>query len=248
MTRKTQDIANIITSFAVQMNNEAVLLLEENKGNYKRAIALLTKALQKSKEGMQVRDHLSENDDDMSCETSLASTIQSCMDQRQPYTNEDTAESERDQESRDFIYRKGVYIPMTSQLASNQFCLMLTLIIVFNLALAHHLASADETIDSKETINNLVKAARLYRLAHRLHTDENVCSPIYAIACVNNLGIVSKNLNDIDTYKSCFDHILSTIMFMVARGEQDEIGNDIYGFFQNAMNNQRSIVRTAPAA
>jgi hypothetical protein len=209
--------------------------------NCKRAIALLGGALQKSKESM-----LYENENvDESHESSLATLLGSCMNQRFALVGDDIDEHEIDHESEDFIYSKGICIPF--QPPSDQFRLLLSLSIVFNLALAYQLSSL-YVLNDVERRQRLVKASQLYRLAHRLHKDENVHSTIYAIACVNNLAVVSKHLDDHVTCSSCFDHILSTIMFMVTRGEQNEIGNEIHGLFQNVTNNQRNIVKTAPAA
>ena len=66
-----------MVSLAVQMNNEAVRLLDENTGNYKKAIARLGGALQKSKESM-----LYENDDiEESHKPSLSTLLGSWMNQ-----------------------------------------------------------------------------------------------------------------------------------------------------------------------
>jgi hypothetical protein len=202
-------------------------------------------ALQTSKESMLYENA---NVEESHNKSSLASLLGSCMMNQHPALVSDgnIDGHEIDQEPQDFIYSKGICIPF--QPPSDELRLLLSLSIIFNLALAYQLSSLYEVNDVEQQRQRLINASQLYRLAHRLHKDENVHSTIYDIACVNNLAIVSKHMDDNVTCSSCFDQILSTIMFMVTRGEQNRIGKEIHGFFQNATDNQRNMVKAAPAA
>lgn len=134
----------------------------------------------------------------------------------------------------------------------------LSLIIVFNLALAHHL-KAISTIDTKpntgcspsnKNLQVLHQALQLYELAYQLHTDyvqqplpssgalsdehnRSIGSLRLTMIISNNLGQIHRVAGNSTKHKMCLHHLLSAIMYMVDCKFVVLDSTEMYGFYHN---------------
>jgi hypothetical protein len=224
---------------AVHLNNQAVDHIMVDR-NYEEAISLLENALHVPRNIMaQAEYHESYSHGPMN------TTLEKCMKQSpQPYDSTSDGDSV-------FVYKRGIYVPTDVPLCFHS-SVLLSVAITFNLALAHQLA-ASNSLSSTKRIRFLSKATKLYELAHNLHCCGELDSVSFTMACVNNLGVIHKDLSDHETAEKCFWHLLSTLMFIVDSRdsqEDDVLGindNGLEGFLRNAT--ERLIQQaTAPAA
>jgi tetratricopeptide (TPR) repeat protein len=207
----------IATSYqqAIAENNSAVTLFES--GNYRLAIVSFSNALQIFKTIMDrppVEHH----------EQSLKTTLDQCMARRR---NIHGIGSEVDESSEHFMYRQAIHVPVEIDCSFRASALISTMII-FNLALAHQLLAA--THDKKEQL--LSKAAKLYEYGFNLQRAEDFESNVlFTLATVNNLGLIHQQLNASDQAKNCFEHLLSSMMYLIDCGEGH--GFEFDGFLRN---------------
>ena len=99
--------------------------------------------------------------------------------------------------------------------------------IIFNLALAHHLSGMDST-ELRDT--KLRKALRLYEFAYSIQMQEDVqLQLVYTFGMVNNLGHIQETLGDQEKAQQCYQHLLSTLMYVMESGEGNYEGQwDIF--------------------
>ena len=124
-----------------------------------------------------------------------------------------------------FLYQTAIAIPATAASSSMLYCndfehrIMISCIIVFNLALAQHNYSMT-TKNTEDKKLALGKACRLYELAFNLHRNELEGSNdmLFRLAIVNNLGLVHKSLDDMEAANKCFEVVLSTLLYLVDQG------------------------------
>jgi hypothetical protein len=120
---------------------------------------------------------------------------------------------------------------------------------MFNMALAYHLAAIESGRGSSFYFKS---ALDLYELAYALHLHEDLEVPlIYSCAIVNNIAQVQRSIDDDDTAKICFNHLLSIIMLIVEgsrREEVDSFSEALAGFFYNVSCLILKESLTAPAA
>jgi hypothetical protein len=129
----------------------------------------------------------------------------------------------------------------------------LSFMLLYNLALCHHLSatmnSSDSSSTSRQDFNRvqekLQKALHLYELAYTISLTEQDCSMLpegepttqfsilQQLALVNNLGHVHAALGNIECSRQCFQNLLSTLMVVRDCGEQIE---KMDGFLSNVMN------------
>jgi hypothetical protein len=143
-----------------------------------------------------------------------------------------------------FMYRRAIYIDDAAEDTSCSYESreVVLAVLIFNLALAYQLAAVKTT-----TANDryLKKAAKLYALAIQiLHEEQLESSTLFSMTCINNMGLVYQDLRDIVAAQKCFEHLLSTLMFLVDCGEADVVP-DMDGFL---MNTSHLVVAQASAA
>ena len=115
-----------------------------------------------------------------------------------------------------------------------------TVVVMFNLALAHHLKAATALASSQGPSDvyqqqSFLKAARLYELCYNLIVKQDLMdssSIQFSLAIVNNLGMIYHALNETAKAKKYFEQSLSIIMFMVDNGMGDSI-DQLDGYFRN---------------
>jgi hypothetical protein len=96
-------------------------------------------------------------------------------------------------------------------------------IVIFNLAIAYHLQGDSES---------LVRALKLYELSFNLQRDQQFDNNIlFILATINNLGSIHKQLKDEHSSQICFEHVLSTLMYLTDCGKANDCHLD--GFFRN---------------
>jgi tetratricopeptide (TPR) repeat protein len=133
-----------------------------------------------------------------------------------------------------YIYRQAIHIPLDIE-STYQASVIVSSVIIFNVALAHHL-SALATSDKKHQSKKLRKAATLYEMAYDLQgrnaqLENNV---MFTMATMNNLGVIYQQLDDRETASKCFQCLLSTVMFLVDCGAAKVCcDDDLDGFLRN---------------
>jgi hypothetical protein len=196
----------------IQQNNDAVAMIES--GNYHHAVTALSGALKDNRLLLnQVNDQQQE----------IKTSMDQCMAQSRP-----TSDHSLDQNGR-FLYRHAIRVPVNVEFHYRA-AVMIGSMIIFNLALAHQLSAA---VSDKNRESTLCRAAKFYELALNMQIEECFDSNIlFTLATVNNLGLIHHQLDDTETASKCFEHLLSTLMFLVDCGEGHT--SDLEGFLRNA--------------
>lgn len=143
-----------------------------------------------------------------------------------------------------FVYSKPVRVDAKSINDGHNMGSTLSLITIFNLALAHHLNATAQTMSSSSTPPNLPmleKSLRLYEFAYQVHLDDDdECTQNDKVGSLRFNMIVSNNLGEIyrvagcrTKHEMCLQHLLQTIMYLVV--SQVAIDSvELDGFFRNA--------------
>eukprot|EP00980_Cylindrotheca_fusiformis_P001794 scaffold406_cov57-Cylindrotheca_fusiformis.AAC.18 len=141
-----------------------------------------------------------------------------------------------------FLYRHAISIP-----PGVDSLLTTTPIVVFNLALAHHLKAKQQKAVEESRTELLRKALRLYETAYNLirtnphHFEFN---SLFAFASINNIALINLDLDDVEQSDKCFDYMLSGLMVYVDCGKGQDL-KCINGFLRNSI---RKICVSASAA
>jgi len=109
-------------------------------------------------------------------------------------------------------------------------------VVLYNLALAYHLKAAFETNHTLQR-SILRKALTLYEHAHHVLKNQDFDLTLtHTMALTCNLGHIHHLLGDSHKAKLCFQHLLSTLLYVVDSGEALKInGGKLDGFFRNVM-------------
>ena len=149
------------------------------------------------------------------------------------------------------VYDRPIFVPLSLQESScrrGQASMILSIAVLFNLSLCYHFHGM-ETRSS----TCLRKAARLYGLALNLQQQLHLESGLLVLACVNNIALIHNELNDTVAASSCFQHLMSGLMCIVA-GEGSCSSSswlspeDFDGFLRNASQSLHSQHNPAAAA
>ncbi|CAJ1933308.1 unnamed protein product [Cylindrotheca closterium] len=222
----------------VETNNRAVALLE--KGDFEPAISTFARAL------TLARATMTKNQATQSSNKLAAVSFDECMERSRAarlqlgQKNKDVEkESESEQEtchltdgSKAFLYNTAMQV-QSSDLPATTFesHVFMSVVLVFNAALAYQLAG-DQLL--QEDLSNVIfvrKSIKLYRLAYNIYHEETVgASPYFCMAIVNNLGLLYQENHCGDKADKCFQHLLSTLMFLVDCKENME---HFEGYFEN---------------
>ena len=234
---------------AIRLNNMSASRLEE--GNYQLALDILAEGLHVSKQLLKgfgtaterptvcsngvnldsfmaregrTRTCLMEEVDDIDCSnhssgSSSVASIDDCVDDEF------------------FLYSHPIHLPEgPDALACREdTCTAISAALIFNMALANHQLSSIEltTFGGAAAEERLERALRLYELAYNLQERNEVClSPLFMMAIINNLGLIYQSLDQKDTAGNCFQHLLTTLMF-VTDYEYGDGTVALDGFFRN---------------
>jgi hypothetical protein len=225
-------------NMVVKLNNEAVLLIATF--NYTAACDLLSEALQMLREGF--------TEDDKSVTNSRYSEhqeIQQTSGVAGPEIHGDghvrlgprllVAPRKANQQhevdcsasSCYYIYRKPIEIQElpSSGISAHDYSLLIQAVL-FNLALAHHLAALNENVMASGTSSRdatLQRAINLYQLSHTLRCQETLVydDAVYFMAFLNNLAHIHHMVGNKIKAEQCCQHLLACIMYMAEYDDEE---------------------------
>lgn len=132
-------------------------------------------------------------------------------------------------------------ISVNDKLPKSKLRTTLSLIATFNLAICHHRTAIMNNMDRI----SLRKALQLYELAYAIQMQEGIDMTLTpTMIIMSNVGHIHKILGNEDNALQCFQHLLSTLMFLVEAGERDMVW-EFDGFFDNIL---RTVYADSPAA
>jgi tetratricopeptide (TPR) repeat protein len=128
-----------------------------------------------------------------------------------------------------YIYERPILVSQQSMEGEHCPGVILSLIIIFNLALAHHLSAMQNNTDRKL----LQRALHLYELAYQLQREENHNGSLrFTMIVANNLGQIHRAVKDESKHQQCLEHLLSTMMYLV--DSRVRLCIELDGFLRNA--------------
>jgi tetratricopeptide (TPR) repeat protein len=221
---------NPSTAIAVsRFNNEGVILIES--GLYDEAISEFSKGLTLVKKILTLQG---DDDEADKAETSyeLASPSYHFHKMQEPKATNECGGQEEILSDEPFIFRAPLYIQSrVTDHTSFTYYVESSFMLLYNLALTHHLSS----LSGNNTQKCLQKALKLYELAYTIQTTEDIqLTVLQTMAIANNLGQIHAALEDEEKSRQCFQHLLSSIMFMNDCGERDQV-EQMDGFIANVM-------------
>jgi tetratricopeptide (TPR) repeat protein len=224
---------NPSTAIAVsRFNNEGVSLIES--GLYDEAIIKFAKGLTLVKQILALQ-----GDDDQADEAETSAEPESQSPSYRFHKMQDPKATSKcgDQEDflsdETFIFRAPLYIQsrVTDHTSSFTYYVESSFMLLYNLALTHHLSS----LSGNHIQKSLQKALMLYELAYNIQMTEDIqLTVLQTMAIANNLGQIHAALGDAEKSRQCFQHLLSSIMFLNDCGERGSI-EQIDGFIANVM-------------
>ena len=159
-------------------------------------------------------------------------------------------EKERD----GFVYHRPLLVNKHCIDESHFTGITLSLIILFNLALAHHLKAiatiASNTNSSSNSLKVLQQALQLYELAYQFHVDyvqqqmsssgalsgeynRSIDALRFTMIVSNNLGEIHRVAGNSAKHEMCLQHLLSAIMYMVDCKLVGMDSAEMDGFYHN---------------
>ena len=125
------------------------------------------------------------------------------------------------------IFLNPIRVP--GMLPGSKVCKTLSLITMFNLAICNHRNAIMNNMDR----HMLRKALQLYELAYAIQMQEGIDMTLTpTMIIMSNVGNIHKIMGNDDNAMQCFQHLLSTLMFLVEAGERDMVW-EFDGFFEN---------------
>jgi hypothetical protein len=212
-----------------KMSNQAVFQLEDEK--YDQAIVTLTMALKALKTAMSVdgmaSDAMDADNDGSSFSIECdfrSSGLPSFLETVPGWTNSPKS-----------IFRDPIFITSPLSEAIQKDYDTLSYVILYNLALAHHLRAMQE-LDPRSLLFRLQKALTLYEHAHQVLINQEIeVTLTHTMAITSNLGHIQHVLGNESKASMCFQQLLSTILYVVDCGEGQKL-QSLDGFFCNVMN------------
>ena len=154
-----------------------------------------------------------------------------------------------------FVYSRPLLIPKNCIEECHYVGIGLSMILLYNLALAHHLKGIamhyQPLPNTKDSMQLLKNALQLYELAYQLHLDY-IQKPTtrsatdasenndgtkgllrFTMIISNNLGQIHRMVGDTDKHEMCLQHLLSTIMYMVDCKVVVLDSSEMDGFYRN---------------
>jgi len=240
---------------AKKLNNRASSLIES--GKYKEGVALLTKALKLTKqetiehgdtrtpcscascrfeavlpstEAVQQQHLLHDLNNSGHRPRHLQQELQQFKRQQYPSGPSETIEKGGNEEG-GFVYRRPIFANRESIEENHYMGVTLVWILLFNLALAHHLmylegGEMDDGNTEKEKYFR--KAVKLYELAYQSHLDstsdvdkdncdddDDYGSLRFAVIVSNNVGQIHRVAGNTSQSEECLQHLLRVIMYVV---------------------------------
>lgn len=121
-----------------------------------------------------------------------------------------------------FIYDLGIFVPKSVTDPS-----IVTSILIFNMALAHHLA-AEAT--GHCVLQAWQKARLLYKLAY--DSCETDCNVLFQFVLINNIAMIDRKIGNTKMSSECMEYLLSLWMLLVDHGCTLRLQH-VHGFLVN---------------
>ena len=129
-----------------------------------------------------------------------------------------------------FVFNKPIFLDQQRASSIRTFGAF-PFIVMYNLALSHHLRAAQNRMIAEES----KKALTLYELAYASLMAESRSLPLmHGIAIVNNMGQIHSSLKNEERAQLCFQDVLSSILYLREYGEEESI-DELDGFMGNLM-------------
>jgi tetratricopeptide (TPR) repeat protein len=218
---------NSATCQIITLTNRAASLIE--KRDYNNAVFVLRQALAMNKATL---DSLYQSNEQHKIQQeSHSQLLQGCLAYN--HGTDAAADIPLIDDAGEYVYRSPLRLPKTSSLTTDvNTHVVLSVIIVFNLALVHHLSGLEE--DPSSGAAKLDKAASLYTLAQRMLTEQVLDHTVLFIILVttNNMGQIRQTHGQSEVADACFQKVLSILLYMSDnRRENDNFS--LEGFFHN---------------
>eukprot|EP00980_Cylindrotheca_fusiformis_P013179 scaffold3348_cov74-Cylindrotheca_fusiformis.AAC.5 len=149
-----------------------------------------------------------------------------------------------------YVYKTAIQLParLVQRRDRNN---IISSVLLFNLALAHQLDASESEDSSPEMYTlRLYKAMHLFKLGYRIQERKGYLNGnmLFALATLNNLGVVHNYLNLPVVADLCFNKLLSILMLLTESKCFDTNQLELNGFFQNASTAIATYKSTAAAA
>ncbi|CAJ1950966.1 unnamed protein product [Cylindrotheca closterium] len=111
-----------------------------------------------------------------------------------------------------FIYDQAIIIRTTEEGIDST---ILTAILVFNAALAHHVLG-EQNDCHRSRMRLLMRAKQLYELAYESCDLEH--NLLFQFALINNIAVIEREIGNVSTANQCFEYLMSLLIFFVDQG------------------------------
>jgi tetratricopeptide (TPR) repeat protein len=129
-------------------------------------------------------------------------------------SDDDSSSSSPSHDDGGYVYRRPIFCSPTFSQEGHYPGVTLLLIIIFNLALAHHLLSI--SINQPHACHEtLSRALQLYEVFYQLQMEREIFSTQTTLAVANNVGEIHRIVGNHSKYILCLEHLLSCIMLVV---------------------------------
>jgi tetratricopeptide (TPR) repeat protein len=220
-TSKNENM-NCATWQIITLNNRAASLIDRR--DYNDAVFLLRRALTMNKATLQTLDQSN------ALQESHSRMLQGCLASNGTDASADIPIGD---DAEVYVYKSPLRLPETSSLTTDfNTHGVLSISIIFNLALVNHLSGLEE--DPSSCLAKLDKAASLYTLAQEMLTQQVLDHAVLFIivAATNNMGQIRKTQEQSEVADAHFQKVLSILLYMSdSRWENDKL--PLEGFFQN---------------
>lgn len=184
-------------SIVINQNNQTLRFLEEE--DYSNAVASSMAALASLKASQTLQEPSSSQSRTQPDNGSLDQYI--LLNDH----GEDETELESIRPMNKFIYKHGILLPPTASDVATMAPLL-----IFNTALAHHLASEASGSPTKD----LQKAKHLYEIAYKSQ-ETTAQNTLFRFATVNNIAVIDRELGNIEQSNHQIDQLISALMVLV---------------------------------
>jgi hypothetical protein len=215
---------------AIANNNRGASLLEE--GKYGDAVVVLSNAQKFARRGLEKCRQVVGSAPPANRGVSFCESLDRLMIRKANPQSSD--EEYGDSHNDGFVYRQPIQIPPSSLSIDCQSSLLVSVAIIFNLALAHHLCG----MEYKE-VGVIRKALRLYECSYKLY--RSYCqiqeislssSSLLPMAAMNNSGQIHRLLGEDENARCFFQSLFSSLIYIGYCREGRNRGLDLEGFFQ----------------
>jgi len=243
-----------------KLNNWAAFHITQRQ--YDEALNLLTKALKLKKETIPdipgTEKYPSNCNSCCTFEYCLAIDSQSCSSQHDYCCKQHQEQHAQDKHPRPaiehannlededgYVCRQPLYVPDICIEECHSMGITLSLILIYNLALVHHLKALSMPAGNTARRSKiLAKALHLYGLAYQLELDwivpddddriQGIGLLRFTMMLSNNIGEVHRLSGCVSEHKRCLEHLLTVIMYMVDSDNRCILNsNELDGLYRN---------------